>query len=111
MQTKHDWKKIIAEWSESGLSPMDYCRRFKVPASSFYQNRKQYILPARPPSGDASTLLAEKYDEAAIRKRNKSSLSNPVHLTQVMVPIGPEDSFSPTIKITTKSGSILEIFL
>ena len=35
------WKKVIQRWQKSGLSVREYCRRHKIPETSFYQGRRR----------------------------------------------------------------------
>jgi hypothetical protein len=35
------WRKVFQQWRKSGLSVREYCRRHKIPETSFYQGRRQ----------------------------------------------------------------------
>jgi transposase-like protein len=42
-QQRHstEWRQIIQQWRKSGLSVREFCRRHKIPQTSFYQGRRR----------------------------------------------------------------------
>ena len=98
MKTKRDWKKIIEEWSSSGLSITDYCKTVGVPQTSLYKYRKKVII-----------------DNEQSVKHSKSENPSFVDITNnhlnSFIPVNVEPKIKPLIRIQTTDGKLLEIFL
>lgn len=50
------WQGVVQRWQKSGLSVREYCRRHKIPETSFYQGRRRVAASSsrsrRKPSPD-----------------------------------------------------------
>ena len=111
MPAKCDWKKIIEEWAGSGLSVNDFCGTYKLPRTSFYKYRKQFGThhgdSTMRPKKQASTKLSKNVQ----KNDNIRSPQETLQFAEVIATTAMNVHLSPTIKITTKSGNIWEIFL
>lgn len=93
---KHDWKTIIANWPESGLSIEKYCQQLNVPTSAFYKYRKLYAINKNEDAESGNKTEGEQINFIDVTPQASSAVSQ---------------QSSPTLKLTTSSGVTLEFFL
>jgi len=92
---KHDWAAKIKAWTDSGLPVSVYCKKHGLPISGFYKAKNRIEAePARnnprPTILDVTSVLA-----------SAETTSEPM----------PAQSSTPTLRIMSKDGHILEVFL
>lgn len=90
-RTRRNWASIIDEWSQSGLTVAEYCKVHGLAPSGFYKARRQ-------------------------RTRSTPAAKHPPAFLDVMPALAAERSetsnvANPTLRIRTKSGCIVEVFV
>ena len=90
MNKKYDWSTSIEEWSSSGLSGSAFCRKHGLPISSFHKAKKRLET-----------------------KSCGKSTSRPkfLEVTPVLESLDSPAQPTPTLRITSKDGHILEVYL
>lgn len=85
---KVNWTTMLEEWSSGGLSASDFCKKHGLAISGFYKAKKRLDT-------DLQSISHPKF----------------VEVSSVLQP--PDSSYrpSPTLRITSKDGHILEVFL
>ena len=88
---KHDWPAIVQEWRDSGVTIAKFCRTKGLAISGFYAAKKRY--------GANKPAMAQKAPK----------------FVEIAPPLSPCKTFheptTPTLRITSKDGHVLEVFL
>lgn len=87
---QYDWSTNIEAWTSSGLSGSAFCRKHGLPISSFHKARKR--LEAR--SCGRTTPRSNFIEVTPVSE----SLNSPIQPT-------------PTLRMTSKDGHVLEVYL
>lgn len=90
---RHDWTAKIEAWTDSGLTVSEYCRKHGLPVSGFYK-AKNRIVTGRPGKNHRPKIL----DVTSVLTAPETSLN--------LMPMQ-----KPTLRITSKDGHILEVYL
>ena len=93
-RTTKQWKQIIADFNQSGLSGEEYRKLHNLPSSSFYKNRAKYRA--------RNSYDETDNDSVGDRQSNFFELK-----ALPSTPIAPE----PSIRIRRNDGMVVEVFL
>lgn len=104
-----DWKNIVAEYAQSGLTGAEFCRTKRIPLSSFYKHKKNHLpdeAKSQQPSSQKS--IPESLPEDIPKP---SPLKEPVEFVDLTEKICPSQNDQALLRITSPSGFTLEVFL
>lgn len=59
MNKKRDWKKVLEDHAESGLSVANYCKSHGISQAAFYSNKKELELGTLPEFSAVKLLKSE----------------------------------------------------
>ena len=107
MIRRKNWQKIIQDYSTSGMSGAEFCRTQGVPLSNFYKYRKLFA--------DTNNQHAMIVPKSRINdKAGHRALTRSKEAIEIVDVTGQFDNSSkdhPTLRLTSPTGIILEVFL
>ena len=87
---RYDWPTLIEECSSSGLSGSAFCRKHGLPMSSFHKAKKRLEVKSC-----SKTLPRQNF----------------IEVTPVSEALGSPLQPTPTLRITSKDGHVVEVYL
>jgi len=87
----HDWPAILRDFSGCGMTIAGYCQQKGLPTSGFYGARKKL--------------------KAKLKKDSDYLRPKFIEVTPSLLPNQQLTQLTPTLRITSREGHVLEVFL
>jgi len=100
------WQATVEDFSNSGLSSAEFCQRAQISQGSLYRYRKIFS-----PESIIQPPKAKPKPKVNTKENPTTTPTDKIEVVDITNRIEKQNDASPTLRLTSASGVVLEIFL